>query len=205
MIETPKTTLFDRVRWLGSEIMLGTLIAVLSIFTGVASFQGSMSDSDQNKYQNLGMQALTDANAEYLTANQFIVYDFTMYDSWYVTDDNAKAEYYKASFSEALNTAIAKNEEDPFSEEYYTAMWAEANGMFDDADAKFSLAEEFNGRGDALQLVMLITAIGLAFAAWASLLKEESNMRLLFALLALVTTVIGIVMYLQVPIVVVPV
>lgn len=205
MTETTKTTLFDRVRWLGSEILLGTLIAVLSIFTGVASFQGSMSDSDQNKYQNLGMQALTDANAEYLTANQFIVYDYTMYDSWYVTEDETKAEYYKASFSEALNTAIVKNEEDPFSEEYYAAMWAEANGMFEDADAKFALAEEFNGRGDALQLVMLITAIGLAFAAWASLLKEESNMRLLFALLALVTTVIGVVMYLQVPTVVVPV
>jgi hypothetical protein len=205
MSEKHSPTLLDRVRWLGSEIMLGTLIAVLSIFTGVASFQGSMSDSDQNKYQNEGMQKLTDANAEYLTANQYIVYDYTLFDSWYVTEDETKAEYYKSSFSESLNTAIAANEEDPFSEQYYTDMYAEANGMFDEADAKFSLAEEFNGRGDALQLVMLITAIGLAFAAWASLLKEESNMRLLFALLALVTTAIGVLAYLQVPVVVVPV
>ena len=151
------------------------------------------------------MQKLTDANAEYLTANQYIVYDYTLFDSWYVTEDETKAEYYKSSFSESLNTAIAANEEDPFSEQYYTDMYAEANGMFDEADAKFSLAEEFNGRGDALQLVMLITAIGLAFAAWASLLKEESNMRLLFALLALVTTAIGVLAYLQVPVVVVPV
>jgi hypothetical protein len=205
MTETKNSTLFDRVRWLGSEIVLGSLIAILSVFTGVASFQGSMSDSDQNKYQNEGMQTLTDANAEYLTANQYIVYDYTLFDSWYVTEDEAKAEYYKGSFSESLTTAITTNEEDPFSEQYYTDMYAEANAMFDTAGEKFELAEKFNGRGDALQLVMLITAIGLAFAAWASLLDEESNMRLLFALLALVTTVIGVVAYLQVPAVIVPV
>jgi hypothetical protein len=66
----------------------------LSIFTGVASFQGSMTDSDQNKYQTEGMQTLTDANAEYLSANQFILYDYTLYDSWYTTEDSAKAEYF---------------------------------------------------------------------------------------------------------------
>jgi hypothetical protein len=47
----------------------------------------------------------------------------------------------------------------------------------------------------------MIMALGLAFAAWASLNKEESNMRSLFAALATVTLVIGVIFYLGVPVV----
>jgi hypothetical protein len=43
---------------------------------------------------------------------------------------------------------------------------------------------------------MLIMALGLAFAAWASLLKEESKMRLLFAFFAAFTLVAGLITYL---------
>ena len=201
--EKPSPTFFDRLGWLGSEILLGTLIALLSVFTGVASYQGSMSDSDQNKYQNEGMQMLTDANAEYLTANQFIVYDYQMYDGYVLDETGDKADYYQASFSESLQASMTANPDDPFSEAYYTAVYQTAEGMFTTADEKFELAEKFNERGDKLQLVMLITAIGLAFAAWASLLDEKSKMRLLFAVLALITTVLGAAAYLTVPAVVV--
>ena len=48
---------------------------------------------------------------------------------------------------------------------------------------------------------MLIMALGLAFAAWASLLKEESNMRLLFSALAILTLVAGVITYMSVPVV----
>ena len=60
------------LKWLGSDITLGTLIAVLSVFTALSSYQGSMADSDQNKSEVEGMRVLNDANAEYLTANQEI-------------------------------------------------------------------------------------------------------------------------------------
>lgn len=195
----PAPTFLDRFHWLGSEILLGTMIALLSIFTGVASYQGSMSDSDQNKYQNEGMQTLTDANAEYLTSNQFIVYDYTMYDNWFLDETGTKADYYQSSFSPELQASIAATPDDPFSDAYYTSMRKEADAMFETADAKFTLAEEFNTRGDQLQLVMLVTAVGLAFAAWASLLDQKSNMRLLFAALSLITTVLGVIAYLSVP------
>ncbi len=195
----PASTFFDRMRWLSSEIVLGTLIALLSVFTGIASYQGSMSDSDQNKYQNEGMQTLTDANAEYLTANQFIVYDYSLYDSWFLDETGTKAAYYEANFSEALQTSLKTNPDDPFNPSYYDAVWKDANQMFEDADKKFTVAEEFNTRGDQLQLVMMIMAIGLAFAAWASLLPAESKMRLLFTVLAIITAVLGLAAYLGVP------
>jgi hypothetical protein len=61
------------LRWLGSEISLGSLIAVLNLLTTPASCQGSMADSDRNKGEIEGMQVLDDANAECLTANQEII------------------------------------------------------------------------------------------------------------------------------------
>jgi hypothetical protein len=187
------------LRFLGNEVILGTLIALLSVFTAVASYQGSIADSKQNENEVKAMQDLNDGNAEYLSANQFIVYDYTMYDGWYTTDSDDKAEYYEFNYSEQLQNAIATEPENPFSEEYYDAMYASAYDLWDTSDTAFEQAGQWDNRGDGLQLVMLVMALGLAFAAWASLLKEESNMRVLFALLAVVTLVAGVIAYLGVP------
>jgi type II secretory pathway pseudopilin PulG len=190
------------LRFLGSELVLGTLIAILSVLTAFASWQGSIADSKQNESEVKAVQQLNDGNAEYLSANQFIVYDYTMYDGWYTADTEDKAAYYEASYSEDLQNSIATNPDDPFGEAYYDAMYASANEYWEDSDTNYDLAGQWDNRGDGLQLVMLVMALGLAFAAWASLLKEENNMRLLFATLALITLVIGLIAYLGVPVVV---
>jgi len=190
------------LRFLGNEVLLGTLIALLSIFTAFASWQGSIADSKQSEHELTAMQHLNDGNAEYLSANQFIVYDYTMYDGWYTTSDPVHEEYYQNSYSEALQTAIAADPDNPFSEEYYDSMYTTAYSYWDDFDAESAIAGQWNNRGDGLQLVMLVMALGLAFAAWASLLKEESNMRLWFSALAIITLIAGIITYLGVPTVV---
>lgn len=184
------------LRLLGKELVLGTLIAILGVFTALASYQGSMADSEQNKYEILGMQQLNDGNAEYLSANQFIVYDFSMYDGWYTTDDEEKAAYYEESYSEQLQASIEANPDDIFNDEYYDAMYAEAYSLWDESDANFELAGQYDDRGDQLQLVMLLMALALAFAAWAALQKEESNMRSLFAVASVVVFVFGLSKYL---------
>ena len=187
------------LRVLGSEIVLGTLVAVLSVFTAFASYQGSMADSKQNEHEIKAMQELNDGNAEYLTANQFIVYDYNMYDGWYVTDDEAKAAYYQDSYSEQLQASIAANPDDPFSSAYYDSMYATANDYFAQSDADFETAGQWDNRGDGLQLVVLFMALGLAFAAWASLLNGESNLRPVFAVLAIAMGIAGVIAYLGVP------
>jgi hypothetical protein len=192
-----------RLRFLTSEITLGTLIAILSVFTAVAGYQSSMADSDQTKNNVLGMQKLTNANAEYLTANQDIIQDYTYYDTYYLNQESKPeiADYYKESFSEAL-TAGMQRESGPFDETYYTAMYDNPNQIFDEADQLFNKAEEWNNRGDQLQLVMLIMAVGLSFAAWASLMGEESKMRLIFAFFSIIVLIYGLFNYLMVPAVV---
>jgi hypothetical protein len=186
------------LRFLGNELVLGTLIAVLSVFTAVASYQGSMADSKQNEFEIGGMKNLNDGNAEYLRANQFIVYDYQMFDGWYTADTADKEEYYLSSYSQELQDSIAANPEDPFSDAYYDAMYADSYAYWDQSNADFETAGQYDNRGDGLQLVMLTLALGLAFSAWASLAKEGSNMRTAFAFLAIVMLLLGFVFYINI-------
>jgi hypothetical protein len=189
------------LRFLGNEIILGTLIALLSVFTAVASLQGSVADGKQNDFEILGMKSLNDGNAEYLRSNQDITQDYNYFDNWYLNLDERPdvAEYYQGSFSQALLDAVDRNPDAVWDDQYYEAVYADANAYFDDSDANFEIAGQWNDRGDRLQLVLMIMALGLAFAAWASLLKAEGNMRVLFALFAIMTLAIGVVAYLGVP------
>ena len=147
------------------------------------------------------MKSLNDGNAEYLRSNQDITQDYNYFDNWYLNLDERPdvAEYYQGSFSQALLDAVDRNPNAVWDDQYYEAVYADANAYFDASDANFEIAGQWNDRGDRLQLVLMIMALGLAFAAWASLLKDEGNMRVLFALFAVMTLAIGVVAYLGVP------
>ncbi|MBL8102916.1 MAG: hypothetical protein JNM02_10330 [Anaerolineales bacterium] len=183
--------------FLASEVALGTLIALLSVSTAVASYEGAMADSEQNKYEILGMQFLNDGNAEYLTVNQQITQDYTYYDNWYLNVDERPeiAAYYEGDFSQALQDAIARDN-GIWDEAYYEAMYAYPNELFNESDTNFEIGSQYDEKGDRLQLVMLIMALGLALAAWGSLLGAESNMRIMFSLFGLISFLVGISLYL---------
>lgn len=186
--------------FLGHEVFLGTLIALLSVFTALASYQGSMSDSDQNKYEILAMKNLNDGNAEYLRANQDITQDYNYFDNWYLNVDERPdiGEYYQTSFSEALQAAVDRNPDTVWDDQYYDEMYTDATNLWDDSDTNFTLASEADAKGDKLALVMMVMALGLAFAAWASLLHAESNLRLAFALFGLIMFVGGLITYIPI-------
>lgn len=198
---TAPVSFLHRFRIVGHELVLGTLVAILSIVTAASAYQSSMADSDQTKYNVQGQQMLTNANAEYLTANQLIGYDYSLYDSWFTSAEAEKSDYFQSQYSEQLQKSLTANADDPFNENYYTEMYAGPQSMFDQADELFAKAEKFNERGDALQLVMLISALGLAFAAWGSLLKEDSFIRLVFAVFAIAMLVYTIILYIGVPVI----
>ena len=71
--------------------------------------------------------------------------------------------------------------------------------LFDKSEAYFKLGSDWNERGDLLGLVVMIMALGVAFAAWASLLKEESSLRIVFSIFAIAMLIYGLVTYLGVP------
>jgi hypothetical protein len=191
------------VSFLGNELLLGMLITVLSVFTAIASYQGALADGNQNDAEIQGMQALNDGNAEYLTENQNISQDYNYYDNWYINQDGnpEAADYYQFNFSQELQDAIARDPNTVWDDQYYTEMAVTSTEYFDSSESSFILAADWNERGDHLQLVLTIMAIGLAFAGWASINKEESNLRGFFSLLSIVTLITGLIYYFATPIV----
>lgn len=191
------------VIFLGNEVLLGMLITVLSVFTALASYQGALADGNQNDAEIKGMQALNDGNAEYLTENQNISQDYNYYDNWYINQDTnpEAADYYQFNFSQQLQDAIARDPDVVWDDQYYTDMAVTSSEFFSTSEFEFILATNWNERGDHLQLVLTIMAIGLAFAGWASINKEESNLRGFFSLFSIITLVIGLIYYFATPIV----
>ncbi len=187
-------------RFFSNEIFLGALIAILSVFTAFVSYKGAMADSEQNKYEILGMQALNDGNAEYLRTNQDITQDYNYFDNWYLNVDERPeiAEYYESSFSEQLTAAIERDPNTVWDDQYYTDMYAESDQYFADSDTNFEIGSQYDEYGDQLQLILTFLAIGLAFAAWASLNREESNLRFFFSLFSVIIFVVGLVIFFSV-------
>ena len=187
--------------YLGNEFLLGTLIAVLSVFTAVASYQSSLAGGEQNNAEIKGMQSLNDGNAEYLTENQNILQDYNYYDNWYLnqTDRPDVAEYYQFNFSKSLQDAIARNPDVVWDDQYYSEMSATSTQLFDDSESYFKLGADWNERGDLLGLVVMIMALGVAFAAWASLIREESKLRIVFSIFAIAMLIYGLITYMGVP------
>jgi hypothetical protein len=195
-------TFADRLRWLGNEIVLGTMIALLSVGVAYGSYQGSMADSDQNKNEIEGMKSLNDGNTIFLTANQTLTQDYTYYDSWYTNlETNPElSAYYLELMSDNLATLAQKDSMDQTEwTAYEDDIFADSNVYFDRSEAFFKLAGAWDEKGDLLQLVVLFMALGLTFAAWASLLRDESNLRPLFSIFAIIMLIVAIATYFTMP------
>lgn len=192
--------MFERIRVIASEIVLGTVVVAMTILTAVSGYDGAMADSKQNEYEVLAQKELTNATAEYLTANQMIVYDYQLFDGAYTAETEEKVQYYVASYSDALTASIAANPDAPFSDAYYDAIYADAQAMFDTADTNFVIAAKFDERGDAMQLVMLVSALGLALVAWASLLSDESKIRVVFGVIGVCMMAYTLFLYFTTPV-----
>lgn len=179
---------------LGSDLMLGFLVAFLSVLTALAAYQGSIADSQESDLNVAGQKQLTEANSFYLETNQFVLYDYNMYDGWYVTEDPDIADYFYANFSEELIASMDRSE-GPFDDEYYDSMYADADSLYDEALDYFDQAQAAGERAIQMQLVVLIFAVGLALAAYASLIKPEKRIRAVFAIASTLAFIMGLISY----------
>jgi hypothetical protein len=178
-IEKTKTS------WLGSNLALGLLITLLSVFTAVANYSAFKAGNEATDLRALGDRSLANSNTEYISTSQFIIVDYTMYDNYYVNlgVDDTKAEYYQSQFSPELQASVDRG--DPFDDQYYTEMYKEADDMFNEAFDYFDQASALGEQEAGYQFSMLISAVGLSFAAYASLLEDTNRLRKVFAVLAM--------------------
>jgi hypothetical protein len=178
---------------LSSETVLVTLVALLSVLTATAAWQGSLYDSKESDANVEGQKQLTEANSMYIESNQFVIYDYSMYDGWYISygKDDEVAQYYYDSFSESLQASMDR-EEGPFDDQYYTEMYADAEAFYDEALTYFDEAQAAGDTADQMQLVVLIFAVGLALAAYGSIMPAEKGARAIFAIGSIAGLVLGL-------------
>lgn len=173
-------------------------MALLSVLTASAAYLGALADSAESDANVEGQKILSESNTEFLRVNQEIIQDYTMYDGYYINTDKDEdlAQYYQESFSDELTASMGR-QGGPFDDTYYTAMYAEADTTYDQAMTKFDEAQKHGDKADRFQLCVLIFAVGLALSAWASVVREESPIRPLFALISVAGMLFGLVTGLQ--------
>ncbi len=179
--KSPIARLFTGI---GSTLALGFLVSILSVLTAAANYMAYRAGNVAGDYEAEGDRLLALSNTYYLEANQNIIVDYNMYDGFYINTsvDEFNAAYYLEQFSQPLRDSISR--ESLWDQQYYEEMYAVSVATVAEAQAAFDLSNVEDQREAGFQLSMLIAAVGLAFAAYSSLLKEENRLRMVFALIA---------------------
>lgn len=157
------------------EIIMTAMIAILSISTAGTAYFSHMENSSSTHDYFTSQSILVDANSLYLEANQAIIYDFTMYDGYYLanaTEDTNTSDYYYFSMSDALKDSLERDT-GPFDEQYYDEMYENAESVYEDGTLLAFDAAEQNTASDEYQLAVLISAVGLSLTGWAALMKTK--------------------------------
>jgi hypothetical protein len=177
------------------NFFLGFLISALSVLTAASNYMAYQSDKTSADLEAEGDRLLALSNTDYIRANQFIILDYTMYDGEYIQRgvDDFAADYYAGNFSTQLQASIDRGS--AFDDQYYTDMYAESDATFADAFTSYDSGNAEKEREAGYQLAMLIASVGLAFAAYSSLLNNANFLRGLFALLALIMLGIGAIQF----------
>ena len=179
------------IAFLGSELFIGSLVAILSMLTAIAAYQAWRQEDISGDAEVKAIKALTESNTEYISANQEIIYDFQMYDGYYLAEVDSETEgYYIDNFSDYLTDSIQRPD-GPFDDAYYDDHFAKADQLYDESAALFEQGEQAGEIADGYQITMLIYAVGLSLAAWGSLATERTLIRSLFGLLSAVAFIFG--------------
>ncbi len=189
--ETVSSAPIKRSLGCASNLILGLLVSVLSVLTAAANYAAYRANVSASDLESEGNRSLALSNTEYIRANQFVILDYTMFDGEFINRDvdDFAADYYKNNFSAALQSSIDRGS--AFDDQYYTEVYKDSDATFNDAVASFDASNATRDREAGFQLSMLFAAVGLAFAAYGSLLDERNLMRILFALLSLIMLGIG--------------
>lgn len=184
-------------KFYATEIFLGSLVAMLTILTAIAAFQGSRLGVDAGRSSGRSVRTLLESNAAFLSSSQDVSADLTLYGLSLSPDlDDIELNFYQSSFSPALQAALDRTGGDPtifpFDAQYDDEQYGLADDLFDEVFVLVDEAGDKRAQSQRFQLATFIFAIGLAFSSWASLAGDGARMRQIFALFAIGTAVVGI-------------
>ncbi len=192
----PAKTLRDRVESaLESQLVLGALVALLTIATAYVAYrstQASLNSSTQDFYASKEMQR---AALLHLSGNANYMIDLSAYNGYKLLEDR-NPELAAESLSRASEELLAAMErsEGPFDEEYKQTRYGEARAGLDRAQVLYDQADQASLRAQRFALAAGILSVGLGATAWAALLQKQSLLRLIFATLALASLLAALAM-----------
>lgn len=176
------------------DAYLGILVMLLSVATAFSAYQVALADAKAGELDTHAIKTLTESNTEFLRSNQEVMLDYAAFDNYVVQgeDDEEVADYFRGGFSEALEAGMSRDD-GPFDDAYYDETFYEADELYIEALDLFDEAQVAGGVADQLQQVMLILAVGLSLSAFASIAEKKGAMTRLFAGIATVTLIYGII------------
>jgi hypothetical protein len=200
----PKKPFLKRVFFgLGSDVLLGTLVALLSIMTAFIGYSSRLADNKASSASAEGDRNMLEYNTDWVLAETAVLRDFLYYDWWYLNldVDPKLADYYRSSFTDELESSTQRLEagetDNAFDESYYDDIYSVATEYYDLGQEQFDLAAVYETQSDTLQFSSMVFAVSLALAAWASILKNDSPLRPFFSLFSIVIALAGFLVYLS--------
>jgi len=185
----------------GSRYVLGLLIAAMSVFTAVSSYQNVTLDSKANDTFSHAQEKLAFADSEYLSSTQEIMQDQNLYHGFSIAllkNEKDIADYYRSNFSDELQNSITRPN-GPFDAEYYNTMVADAESGTDEALQLFTKANATSDAADCYAQTMLIFSVGLTLTAWGSLFDNHPEIRAIFCIIALALLAFGAALFFHTP------
>jgi hypothetical protein len=183
----------DRLDRLLSDGVLGTIVVLMTIATAIGGYRAAVVEIRGSDLDFKAQSKLSLGTTTFLQGSIEYVNDLATFESYLILNDSEEEAAYSvlARGSEAL-TAGLERPGGPFDEVYEEIVYGDALALF--AEAR-DLNAEANAADDLAadyQRATLVLAIGLATAAWASLVEARTVIRLVFTLISLPFFFIGL-------------
>lgn len=176
------------------ETILAILVASLSILTAFGAYHVSLAEAKAGELDVKAIKTITESNTEFLRSNQEVMLDYAAYDNYVIqgAEDDDVADYYRDGFSEALEISMMRPD-GPFDDPYFDEIFLEADMLYDESLDLFDAAQAAGEVADQLQLVMLITAVGLSLSAFASIGDQTGIKARMFIFISTIILIFGVV------------
>ena len=168
------------------DAFLAALVTIYGILTAIIIF--SASRAEELYYDNvfISQSQLSDASEIAIEAHIRLLHDRTVWEQMQIRElSGSDPEIMEFLFSQLSAEAQASLERSQGADEtYLEELYSAHNVEREKAMKSFDLAAAWSRRAGVYQMLATVLAVGLAFAAWASLMEKTSRMRLVFAFAA---------------------
>jgi len=174
--------------------LLATMVTIYGILTAVVIFSASHAESLYYDNIFISQGQLSDASELALEAHIGVSHDLSLLEQMEIHEltgsDPEIAELLYGYLSAEAQASMARSGgiDETYGEERYFAHNVER----DNAMRSFDMAAAWSQRASTYETLATVLAVGLAFAAWASLMGQRGSIRLVFTIVSALVLVVSL-------------